>query len=317
MERKYLIALDGSTASMAVAHYAAAMLPRDRSEIVLFLVELDMPESFWDIYPDPENRIHKEEMAQWAERQKKCFASVLEAARSIFVEAGFPPKNIRIKMLRRNTGITRDIISESMDGYAAVFAGRKGCSNLARLPIGNVARKLVSRILHIPLVIVGESAETNHILIGFDDSRDSRNCLRLSAALFANTDKQFHILHIARSFNLFNGEFQNGESRKPDVTVGYPLDNQDKNRRMRIEPAMEKALLILKEHSVKKANMESRIVTGYMNRSLGLLDTAEKEGWGTIFVGRRGISRIQDFLMGRVGEKLVEMARDQAIWIVN
>ncbi|TYT75241.1 universal stress protein [Desulfobotulus mexicanus] len=313
MDLKYLIALDGSTASMAVVHYAAAMLPKDRSEIVLFLVELDMPESFWDIYPDPENRIHKEEMVEWATRQHKCFASVLETARSILVEAGFPRKCVNIKMYRRNTGITRDIISESMDGYAAVFAGRKGCSNLARLPIGNVARKLVSRILHIPLVIVGENAETNHILIGFDDSRDSRSCLRFSASLFAGTDKQFHILHIARSFNLFNGEFQNPGT----VTVRQTIDDQEKNRRMKIEPAMEKALQILKEHSVEKTNMESLIITGYMNRSLGLLDMAEKEGWGTIFVGRRGVSRIQDFLMGRVGEKLVEMARDQAIWIVN
>lgn len=310
MERKYLIALDGSTPSMATVHYAAAMLPKDRSEIVLFLVEFDMPESFWDIYPDPENRIHPEDMTEWAERQRRCFADILETARSIFVQAGFPQKSITVKMCRRKTGITRDIVSESMDGYAAVFAGRKGCSNLIRLPIGNIARKLVSRIQHIPLIIVGENVETRHILIGFDDSHGARNCLRFSASLFAHTDKQFHILHIARPQTFFNGNFQNSTTADTRQTL-------ETHRKLKIEPAMEKALHVLRERSVKPENMESRIVHGYMNRSIGLLDTAEKEGWGTLIVGRRGISRVQDFFIGRIGEKLVEMAMDQAIWIVN
>jgi len=34
-------------------------------------------------------------------------------------------------------------------------------------------------------------------------------------------------------------------------------------------------------------------------------------------VGRRGLSRIQEFYMGRVGNKVMQMAREMAIWVVS
>lgn len=312
MEQKYLIAMDGSGPSMVTAHYAAAMLPKEGSEIVLFLVEFDIPESFWDIYPEPETRLYKESMVEWAGRQSKSFASSLELARKVFINAGFPEKAVTIKMQRRKTGITRDIVAESLDGYAAVFAGRKGFSNLSRLPVGSIARKLVSRIQNLPLVLVGDNPETRHVLIGFDDSHGSRRCLHLAADLFGGRDKQFHIRHVARSIGGFSGlsaeEAEGGSTAQAE---------QEYARKLKIEPALAQAAQLLQEKGVASENVDTGIIHGYVSRSLGLIDTAEREKWGTLLVGRRGLSRIQDFLIGRVGEKLVEMAREQTVWIIS
>ncbi|MCW7754270.1 universal stress protein [Desulfobotulus sp. H1] len=309
MKHTYLIALDGSGPSMAATRYAAAMLPADRSEIVLFLVESDIPDSLWDIYSEPERLGSEDALMEWNRRQKQCFATILEAARQTFVDAGFARKHISIKMQKRKEGIARDILSESTDGYAAVFAGRKGVTNLPRLPIGNISRRLVARIQQIPLVLVSESLETRHILIGFDNSRDSRRCLRLAASLFADSDRYIHIRHIARTQLPF-------PCPSHEVAAGILREAQSKDRYGKMESALQKAAQILQDNHFRKDSIDCLIAEGYMNRSLGLLDIAEKNAWGTIMVGRRGLSRMQDFLVGRVGEKLVELSRDQTIWIV-
>ncbi|MCW7755005.1 universal stress protein [Desulfobotulus sp. H1] len=315
MKHKYLIAIDGSDASVAAARYAAAVLPSDRCEIVLFLVEYDMPESFWDIDPEPQIHPQQESMNEWRHRQNRFFTSSMEKIRSLFIEAGFPLEKVQIKIQRRKTGVTRDIVSESMDGYNGLIAGRTGFSSLSRLPLGSVARKLVSRIHSIPLVLVGENPETRHILIGFDDSHGSRRSIRMASSLFAGTDKQIHLRHVARSINPISGNFYPYPASMDPAELLFT--DQSRIHKNKMNPALDKAVQILKERGVHAKNIDTAIIEGYMSRSLGLLDTAEKEKWGTIFVGRRGISRVQDFFIGRVGEKLIEMAKQQAVWIIG
>jgi nucleotide-binding universal stress UspA family protein len=314
MENKYLIAMDSSDPSMAAARYAAAILPKNRSKIVLFLVECDIPESFWDFDPQPESPGHQPDLGAWIDRQNKRFINSLETAKAAFLDAGFPHHAVSIKIQRRKTGVTRDIVTESLDGYAGLFIGRTGFSNLSRLPIGSVARKLISRIHHIPLILVGGTPETQHILLGFDDSHGARICVRLAASLFAGSDKKLHIRHVIRALDPLAGNFYPYPASSDLNTIFF--SEQEKIRNTKIDAAMEKTMKILKEKGFSPQNADTLLIEGYMSRSLGLLDTAEKEKWGTIFVGRRGISRVQDFFIGRVGEKLVEMARDQAIWIV-
>ena len=44
---------------------------------------------------------------------------------------------------------------------------------------------------------------------------------------------------------------------------------------------------------------------------------ARMEGFKTIVIGRRGLSRLQQFFMGRVSKKVVYLARGLAVWVVN
>jgi hypothetical protein len=46
------------------------------------------------------------------------------------------------------------------------------------------------------------------------------------------------------------------------------------------------------------------------------MEEATKGGYGTIVVGRRGVSKVYEFLMGRVSNKVIQMAKDQAVWVV-
>jgi nucleotide-binding universal stress UspA family protein len=40
-------------------------------------------------------------------------------------------------------------------------------------------------------------------------------------------------------------------------------------------------------------------------------------GYGTIVVGRRGISKAEQFLFGSVSNKIVQNAKDCTVWVVG
>ncbi|WP_320007785.1 universal stress protein [Maridesulfovibrio sp.] len=56
-----------------------------------------------------------------------------------------------------------------------------------------------------------------------------------------------------------------------------------------------------------------------MGRSIGMdiLRIREEGGYGTIVIGRRGVSKAEEFLFGSVSTKVVQSAVGCTVWIVN
>ena len=59
------------------------------------------------------------------------------------------------------------------------------------------------------------------------------------------------------------------------------------------------------------------IITGAESRAGTIIQEATEGGYSTIVVGRRGLSRIKEFIMGGVSNKIIQMAREQAVWVVS
>ena len=67
-----------------------------------------------------------------------------------------------------------------------------------------------------------------------------------------------------------------------------------------------------------KANMVStQIVTGSVSRAGAIADKVKQEDFGTIVMGRRGHSNVRDFFIGRVTNKVIQIARDRTVWVVR
>ncbi len=54
-------------------------------------------------------------------------------------------------------------------------------------------------------------------------------------------------------------------------------------------------------------------------RSIGMdiLRIREEQGFGTIVIGRRGVSKAEEFLFGSVSTKVVQSAVDCTVWVVS
>lgn len=53
------------------------------------------------------------------------------------------------------------------------------------------------------------------------------------------------------------------------------------------------------------------------NIALEILAVAEKEKFGTLVIGRRGVSKAEEFLFGSVSNKLIHHAKDRTVWVVS
>jgi nucleotide-binding universal stress UspA family protein len=60
-----------------------------------------------------------------------------------------------------------------------------------------------------------------------------------------------------------------------------------------------------------------RTVTGAHSRAAVIITEALEGGYGTIVVGRRGLTNVEEFIMGRVSNKVIHMAREMAVWVVS
>ena len=52
-------------------------------------------------------------------------------------------------------------------------------------------------------------------------------------------------------------------------------------------------------------------------KSDAIVKEANEGGYGTIVVGRRGLSRVREFFIGRVSMKVIQLARKHAVWVVS
>ena len=59
-----------------------------------------------------------------------------------------------------------------------------------------------------------------------------------------------------------------------------------------------------------------KILNGAESRAEEIVREAESGSFGTIVIGRRGLSRVQDFFMGRVSYKVIHSGRDFTVWVV-
>ncbi|MBE9535512.1 MAG: universal stress protein, partial [Proteobacteria bacterium] len=48
-----------------------------------------------------------------------------------------------------------------------------------------------------------------------------------------------------------------------------------------------------------------------------IIQYALKGEYGTIVVGRRGLSEVEEFPMGRVSNKIIHMSKELAVWVVS
>jgi len=72
----------------------------------------------------------------------------------------------------------------------------------------------------------------------------------------------------------------------------------------------------LERAGVASERICTRCRVASISRAGDILAEAREGGYGTIIMGRRGISKVRELVMGRVTSKVLNRAEDLALWIV-
>ncbi len=309
-QRRILLVVDGSYQAYETVNYVSGVLPPDSTKIVLLHITSKVPEAFWDLEKDPVWQQKVQVVRGWETQQEKKIEDFMARAKQVFLDAKFPVSNLKIDVRERKVGISRDIAMESHRGYDAVILGRRGLSTIQELSLGGVASKIVLKVNDLAVWLVGGKPESEKFLVGVDSSKGSSFALDHLIKMTGGFHRKVLLLHVVRK--IANGP----ESLKiPD------FEEYQKERMQRavseIGPVLAKASERLRGAGVPAENISTKIITGAVTRAGSILEEARSGGYGTIVVGRRGVSTVEDFDMGRVSNKLVQAAKERAVWIVG
>jgi len=306
--QKMLIAVDGSESSMDAVEYVSLFQDPGKTAITLIHVMADLPEALEDLKSIETSGSLNIESDQWHSQMTENVEKMMMSAQQMLTDAGYDKTAIEIKIQKRSAGVAKDIIAESENGYDAIFIGRRGAGNPKDIIVGATAYRMMSSIQHLPVVVVGDKPDPKNVLIGFDGSENAFKAVDCACALMPKSGRKVMLCHVAQRMNSFLGDKK------------ILSDDQEKalvsQSRQQIRDLMQDAASRLVEAGFDHDLIAQEILEGKVSRAVAIAKTAELEGYGTIVTGRRGLSVIKDFLMGRVSMKVLHRAHEMAVWIV-
>jgi nucleotide-binding universal stress UspA family protein len=308
MKKRILIPVDTSDHSIKSVQYVTKVFSPNKTEVVLYHVYSQLEDFFssLDISPDPA----KYEINDLMKSHQQLIDNFMHKARSILLEAGYSQSDITVKMkLQSLPGIAMEILNESKNSYHAIVIGRTGISQLNEY-MGNTAASLASKVHNIPLVVVDAVPTMNNMLIAYDGSESANRSVQCVSELLEDTTYNVLLYHVIKSFKYsLIGIIQILPSQKFEKQYYEKMRKEMQNKLDNVSDQ-----LITK--GIGKGQISRSIDVGLKSRAQAIIDKSKKDDFSTIVVGRRG-HRLMDIDIGTVGRKIVNLAVDRTVWIVN
>ncbi len=305
-QKKILLAVDGSDQSLDAVRYVSKIMAQKDIKVVLFHVIRTIDEAFWDMGIKPMGRSRMASIKAWETQQMKSAEKFMAKAHDILINTGVPKESAKVNIHKLKVGIARDIAAESRNGYSAVVVGRKGLSKLKDIVLGSVANKLIEKIAHVPLWVVGGRPEPQKILLAFDSSEGSKKAVDYVGTMLGGSNSDVTLLYAIRDINILL------KSLSPSEQEEFIREGQ-----VGIKPVFDEAKNSLINAGFDSDRVTTRLVTEVSSRAGAIIEEAKRGGYGTIVVGRWGLSKVEEFFMGRVSNKIVHMAKEMAVWVVS
>jgi nucleotide-binding universal stress UspA family protein len=307
---KILVAVDGSEQSLRAIRYAAGVFSPERTHIVLFHVQAQLFDLFSDLDAYPHYKSRVTGLKRWATEQKMDIANTMDSARAYFRKKGFPDSAVTYKTPAKNLGVTQDIVKESYGGYHAIVVGRMGWSRFKDWLIKSTAMKLVSRIKHIPVVVVGGNPEAKHLLVAFDGTHGAMKGVVYVGALVDTADHHLQLYSMIK----------NEEKFWPGEDPYFKIDNCSvpiETGEHKIGKQLESACTRLLEEGIPPDRLSLRIHIAERDKGAHIVEEAQNSNFGSVVIGRRGlITFIDEFFVGRVSDQVLKLADELAVWII-
>ena len=307
--KRILLAVDSSPESLASVRYVAESVQAVGTEVVVYQVMSKVPEVFWDMGKDPAWQEKIETVRAWEQKQDDLAASFMQTASGMFAKAGFPDGSVTTRIGRQQEGIARDLVAEARRGYDVLVVGRGKSAVSPDMPLGSVASKVLSAASTFSVWLIGGNPSSSKVLIPMDSSENSMRSVNHAGQMFNRNKNQITLFHAIRGIAISSAGL---EDIFPEAYRQRLLGDAERD----IQPVLKFGVAALAKLDISSDRVSSQIRAGVKSRAAAVVEEAKTGGYGTIVVGRRGLSEVAEFTMGRVTNKLIQLAKDQALCIV-
>ena len=235
---------------------------------------------------------------------------ILAQAKDYLVQKGFAEDKVNEVSRKKEVDIARDICNWAENKRAdAVAITTRGRSRLEAFFMGEVSGKLLDYCRVCPVWIVEGKVTSNRVLIAIDSSENALRAVDHAGFMLAGTDCQVTLFHTMRHLRRFVPQ---------EVLEEAPeLEELWKSKAgQEIGPYMAKAKDMLLDAGLSDSQIASKVVEGSRSPASDILEETRSNGYGTVVMGRRGLSGLKEFFIGSVTKKVLQDCAGMAVWIV-
>ncbi|WP_028582284.1 universal stress protein [Desulfogranum japonicum] len=149
--------------------------------------------------------------------------------------------------------------------------------------------------------------EWKRIIVAIDDSPMSENAVHYVGSMVGRLEGiQLCLLHIY-------------PEPPPDFySTGGLLPGYKELENTKAQPVLQKAQEYLQTCGISPESIQQQCVMAE-NKTISeaILALQTEYGYGTIVVGKRGISRSEEFLFGSISSALIHNGKDIAVWVIG
>ncbi|MDD4272991.1 MAG: universal stress protein [Desulfobacter postgatei] len=306
-EKRILVTLDGSKRSKRTVDYLCSFTPFKTRQVTLFNITTPVPEAYYDLNQNSFGKIAVSQVKAWEMGQKTIMTEFLKETRQKMITAGYVPANIEVKLSKQEKGVARGILNEiEINEYHTLVIRRKGSANsIMGVTMGGVAAKLVEKADKIPLIIAGTREIQHYLCIAVDGSAGSKRAIQYTAEIMGKTDCRILLCAIMRT--TVTDSVPEGKDPFVDMSI---------QAKFKLENALAEAKENLTQAGIPNDRIETRLIQGAESRAGALLDTARAAKCDTIVLGRKGVSDVEAFDLGRIPRKIIYASRKFTIWLI-
>ncbi|KPK18009.1 MAG: hypothetical protein AMK69_25240 [Nitrospira bacterium SG8_3] len=309
MEKKILLAVDGSIHSRHAVQYAVRMSSVVK-DFTCTLLHVQPAISQFLLDEARTDFKAKAELKKVIRRNAEDAQGMLEKYKAQMVRMGIADKGIDVVTQPRLLGLAKDILQRAQEGlYDAIVVGRRGLSRVQKAFMGSVTAKLVEHSRVIPVWMVDGDVTSTRIIMAVDGSECSLRAVdHLSFMIGQNQNVSVTLFHVMPRFsNYCVIDFDEKETDIQQV-----IAQGDKRC---IDSFYTHAQKKFKEAGIQEKQVEIKVTKRAVNVGKAILDEAKKGNYGTVVIGRRGASKA--FFMGSVSRYILDRTSNRALWLVS
>lgn len=257
------------------------------------------------------NRETADQLREIEKRNSQMAGRILTDAKDRLLNVGFTRRTVEAVFRKIEVGAARDICSwaEQNKKADAIIISSRGRSRLEDFFTGEIANKVLEYAKVCPVWMVKGRVKSKDVLLAVDNSENAMRAVDHAGFMLAGTDVNVTVFHSKRDLRRFVPK---------EVLQEFPGVQKfwQKKAGDVVAPYMKKAREMLIQAGLAESQISVRLVDGSRSAARDILDEAEENAMGTIVLGKKGHSDVEDYSMGSTTKKVLDRASDMAVCIV-
>lgn len=308
MEKKILIAVDGSMHSKKAVEYALKI----RSVVhelsfVLFYVQPNISDYLLE---EAKSDVHtRTSLKALIKKNQAESEKLLHEYKTFMVKSGVPESNIETITRAYIKGVAKDILDFAKKSlYDAILLGKRGVSRLEETFAGSVSSGILEHTDNTPVWTIDGKVANTDFLVAVDGSESALRAIDHAAFMLEKSpDARLTLLHVKPRLRDYCAiQFNDVGEEVEEIIV--------RGSRKCVADFYEHAKKRLEESGIMTDRISIREVSNMFNIGKTVVTEAEKLGCSNVVIGRTGLG--QSFFLGSVSRYVLAKATNCAVWLV-